>query len=116
MGPCVNFYWLARVRRPYVETMASSTTVRDVTFQLLERHGLTTVFGNPGSNELPFLAGLPAGFRYVLGLHEGAVVSMADGYAQASGRPALVNLHAASGTGNAMGLCRTPRSPGPRWW
>ena len=94
--------------------MPSPTTVRDVTFQLLERHGLTTVFGNPGSNELPFLAGLPASFDYVLGLHEGAVVSMADGYAQASGRPALVNLHAASGTGNAMGaltnaaVARTP--------
>lgn len=94
--------------------MTRGLTVRDVTFQLLERHGLTTVFGNPGSNELPFLAGLPAGFRYVLGLHEGAVVSMADGYAQASGRPAVVNLHAASGSGNAMGaltnaaISRTP--------
>jgi benzoylformate decarboxylase len=64
---------------------------------------MTTIFGNPGSNELPFLADLPAGFRYVLGLHEGAVVSMADGYAQATGRPVLVNLHAASGSGNGMG-------------
>ena len=71
--------------------------------ELLRRHGLTTIFGNPGSNELPFLAGLPADFRYVLGLHEGAVVGMADGYAQVTGRPVLVNLHAASGTGNAMG-------------
>src|SRR6478735_5923681 len=91
-----------------------TTTVREMTFQLLERHGMTTVFGNPGSNELPFLAGLPGGFRYVLGLHEGAVVGMADGYAQASGRPAFVNLHAASGTGNGMGaltnaaVSRTP--------
>jgi benzoylformate decarboxylase len=77
--------------------------VRSVAHDFLERRGLTTVFGNPGSNELPFLAGLPDGFRYVLGLHEGAVVGMADGYAQASGRPVLVNLHAASGSGNAMG-------------
>ncbi|WP_369179400.1 benzoylformate decarboxylase [Streptomyces mutabilis] len=78
-------------------------TVRHLCHDFLERQGLTTVFGNPGSNELPFLADLPDGFRYVLGLHEGAVVGMADGYAQASGRPVLVNLHAASGSGNAMG-------------
>ncbi|WP_446047920.1 benzoylformate decarboxylase [Streptomyces olivaceus] len=78
-------------------------SVRRVSHAFLERQGLTTVFGNPGSNELPFLAGLPEGFRYVLGLHEGAVVGMADGYAQATGRPVLVNLHAASGSGNAMG-------------
>ncbi|GAA4880419.1 benzoylformate decarboxylase [Saccharopolyspora cebuensis] len=77
--------------------------VRDVTYELLRARGLTTLFGNPGSNELPFLAGMPADFRYVLGLHEGAVLAMADGYAQASGRPALVNLHAAAGTGNALG-------------
>ncbi len=92
----------------------TAMTVRERTFQLLERHGMTTVFGNPGSNELPFLAGMPNGFRYVLGLHEGAVLGMADGYAQAGGRPAFVNLHAASGTGNAMGaltnaaVSRTP--------
>ncbi|MEU9090551.1 benzoylformate decarboxylase [Streptomyces sp. NPDC048428] len=78
-------------------------SVRRISHELLERQGLTTVFGNPGSNELPFLAGLPEQFRYVLGLHEGAVVGMADGYAQATGRPVLVNLHAASGSGNAMG-------------
>ncbi|WP_393063170.1 benzoylformate decarboxylase [Streptomyces sp. LN549] len=78
-------------------------SVRRISHELLERQGLTTVFGNPGSNELPFLAGLPERFRYVLGLHEGAVVGMADGYAQATGRPVLVNLHAASGSGNAMG-------------
>jgi benzoylformate decarboxylase len=78
-------------------------SVRQVTHNFLERQGLTTIFGNPGSNELPFLADLPGSFRYVLGLREGAVVGMADGYAQASGRPVLVNLHAASGSGNAMG-------------
>ncbi|MFH9729075.1 benzoylformate decarboxylase [Streptomyces sp. NPDC017260] len=78
-------------------------SVRRVSHDFLERQGLTTVFGNPGSNELPFLAELPESFRYVLGLHEGAVVGMADGYAQATGRPVLVNLHAASGSGNAMG-------------
>lgn len=78
-------------------------TVRRIAHEFLERRGLTTIFGNPGSNELPFLAGLPDGFTYVLGLHEGVVVGMADGYAQATGRPVLVNLHAAAGSGNAMG-------------
>jgi benzoylformate decarboxylase len=78
-------------------------TVRDITYELLRAGGLTTIFGNPGSNELPFLAGMPADFRYVLGLHEGAVLSMADGYSLASGNPVMVNLHAASGSGNAMG-------------
>ncbi|WP_410644231.1 benzoylformate decarboxylase [Amycolatopsis sp. lyj-346] len=78
-------------------------TARRLAHEFLDRRGLTTLFGNPGSNELPFLAGLPEHFRYVLGLHEGAVVGMADGYAQATGRPVLVNLHAAAGSGNAMG-------------
>lgn len=41
--------------------------------------------------------------RYILALHEGAAVSMAEGYAQATGVPAVVNLHAASGSGNGMG-------------
>ncbi|MEV0946733.1 benzoylformate decarboxylase [Rhodococcus sp. NPDC049939] len=77
--------------------------VRQATYDLLRAHELTTIFGNPGSNELPFLAGMPDDFLYVLGLHEGAVLAMADGYAQARGGPAFVNLHAAAGTGNAMG-------------
>jgi benzoylformate decarboxylase len=79
------------------------TTVRETTYRLLRGWDVTTVFGNPGSNELPFLDSFPADFRYVLGLHEGAVLAMADGYAQATGRPAFVNLHSAAGLGNAMG-------------
>jgi benzoylformate decarboxylase len=79
------------------------TSVHGVTYDLLRRQGVTTVFGNPGSNELPFLRDFPADFRYFLGLHEGIAMGMADGYAQATGRPALVNLHSAAGTGNGMG-------------
>jgi benzoylformate decarboxylase len=78
-------------------------TVRDATYDLLRRHGITTIFGNPGSTELPMLADFPDDFRYVLGLQEAVVVGMADGFAQASGRPAFVNLHTAPGLGNAMG-------------
>jgi benzoylformate decarboxylase len=85
-------------------------TVRETTYHLLRTWGLTTIFGNPGSNELPFLDGFPSDFRYVLGLHEGAVLAMADGYAQACGRPALVNLHSAAGLGNAMGNLANARA------
>ncbi|SCG73507.1 benzoylformate decarboxylase [Micromonospora echinaurantiaca] len=78
-------------------------TVRDTTYDLLRALGLTTVFGNPGSTEEPFLTGFPDDFHYVLALHEASAVGMADGYAQATGRPAHVNLHTAPGTGNGMG-------------
>src|SRR5437763_1374084 len=78
-------------------------TVRDSTYELLREHGITTIFGNPGSTELPMLADFPGDFRYVLGLQEAVVVGMADGFAQASGKPAFVNLHTAPGVGNAMG-------------
>src|SRR5580693_6124065 len=79
------------------------TSVHDVTYDLLRRHGVTTIFGNPGSNELPFLKDFPADFRYFPGLHEGVAMGMADGYAQATGKPALDHLHSAAGTGNGMG-------------
>ena len=77
--------------------------VREAVYDLLRARGITTVFGNPGSTELPFLSGFPSDFRYVLGLQEAVVVAMADGYAQASGQTTLVNLHTAPGVGNAMG-------------
>jgi benzoylformate decarboxylase len=79
------------------------TTVREATFELLRRHRMTAIFGNPGSTELPMLADLPADFTYYLALQEAVAVGMADGFAQASGRPAHVNLHTAPGVGNAMG-------------
>ena len=78
-------------------------SVREVTFELFREHGMTTIFGNPGSTELPMLAEFPDDFRYVLGLQEAVAVGMADGYAQASGGPAHVNLHTAPGVGNGMG-------------
>ena len=78
-------------------------TVREATYDLLRQLGLTTVFGNPGSTEEPFLQDFPTDFTYVLGLQEASVVAMADGYAQATDRPALVNLHTFAGVGHAMG-------------
>ncbi len=89
-------------------------TVRDAAFEVMRRHGLTTIFGNPGSTEIAFLTDLPSDIRFVLGLHEGSVVGMATGYALARGEPAFVNLHTAAGLGNAInGIanardCRAP--------
>ncbi|MFE4398113.1 benzoylformate decarboxylase [Streptomyces sp. CB02056] len=83
--------------------MAERSTVRTVTYDLLRTLGLTTVFGNPGSTEEPFLQDFPADFRYVLALQEASAITMADAFAQVTGRPALVNLHSSAGTGNAMG-------------
>jgi benzoylformate decarboxylase len=78
-------------------------TVRQATFELLRAFGLTTVFGNPGSTELPMLRDLPEDFRYVLALQEAVAVGMADGFAQARRGAAFVSLHAATGVGHALG-------------
>src|ERR1700733_6546757 len=81
----------------------AALSVREATFSLLRAFGLTTVFGNPGSTELPMFRDFPPDFRYVLGLQESTVVAMADGYAQARAGAALVNLHSAIGVGHALG-------------
>lgn len=78
-------------------------SVRDVVYEFFRARGMTTMFGNPGSTELPFLSDFPDDFTYVLGLHEGAAVAMADAYAQVTGCPTVVNLHTAPGVGNAVG-------------
>jgi len=78
-------------------------TVREALYSLLREFGLTTVFGNPGSTELPMFRDFPGDFRYVLGLQESVVVAMADGFAQARGDAALINLHSAIGVGHALG-------------
>src|SRR5271163_1851595 len=77
-------------------------TVHEATYNLLRHLGLTTVFGNPGSTEQPFLKNFPQDFQYVLGLQEASVVAMADGFSQATKKPVLVNLHSGAGTGNGM--------------
>ena len=74
--------------------------------ELLKQEGVEIIFGNPGTTELPLMDALAAepGLRYVLGLQEAAVMAMADGYAQASGRLAVANVHVAPGLGNALGM------------
>lgn len=78
-------------------------TVRQAAMDLLRDFGMTTIFGNPGSTELPFLDNWSNEFRYILGLQEASVVAMADGYARATGQAALCNLHSAAGVGHALG-------------
>jgi hypothetical protein len=78
-------------------------TVWAATYDLLRSLRLTTFFGKPGSTELPLLENFPSDFQYILGLQESTAVAMADGFAQATRRPALVNLHTAAGIGN--GTC-----------
>lgn len=82
-------------------------TVLDATRQVMRQLGMTTVFGNPGSTEIPFLRDWPEDFDYVVGLQEASVLSMADGYAQVTGSAAFVNLHSAAGLGHAMGNLMT---------
>jgi benzoylformate decarboxylase len=82
-------------------------TVWAATYDLLRALKLTTIFGNPGSTEQPFLKNFPDDFQYILGLQEASVVAMADGFAQATRHPALVNLHTSAGTGNGMGNIMT---------
>jgi benzoylformate decarboxylase len=86
---------------------ARAQTVTEVVFDFLRRQGMTRIFGNPGSTEIPMFVNLPDDFAYVLGLQEAAVVGMADGYAQIAGAAQFVNLHSAAGLGNALGAIYT---------
>ena len=89
---------------------------RDVMLEVLRTEGVRHIFGNPGSTELPLIDALASAedLHYVLALQEATAVGMADGYAQATGRPAFLNLHTSAGLGNAIGnltnarACLTP--------
>jgi benzoylformate decarboxylase len=74
--------------------------------EILKQEGVSLMFGNPGTTELPLMDGLARepSIRYVLALQEAVAIAMADGYAQASGGLAAVNVHIAPGLGNAMGM------------
>src|SRR5436305_678415 len=74
--------------------------------EILKSEGVSVMFGNPGTTELPLMDGLARepGIRYVLALQEAVAISMADAYAQAHGGLAAVNVHVSPGLGNAMGM------------
>ncbi|MDP1968746.1 MAG: thiamine pyrophosphate-binding protein, partial [Burkholderiaceae bacterium] len=80
-------------------------TGRTAFLKLLIDEGVTHLFGNPGTTELPLMEVVPdfPELNYVLGLQEAVVVGMADGYAQATRNASFVNLHSAAGVGHAMG-------------
>jgi benzoylformate decarboxylase len=84
-------------------------SVREATFDVFREYELTSLFANPGSTEIDFLADLPSDLRFVLGLHEGAVVGMATGWAIGRRAPALAILHTTAGLGNAVGALATAR-------
>jgi benzoylformate decarboxylase len=73
---------------------------------VLAASGVTRIFGNPGTTELPLNDALAqdSRFKYIFGVHEIPVMAMADGYAMASRKPAVVNVHTACGLGNSMGM------------
>ena len=83
------------------------STVRERCFDVFRAHGLKTIFGNPGSTELPFLQNYPADFEYILGLQEASVIALAVGFSFLKEDAAVVNLHTTAGTGNAMGAIVT---------
>jgi benzoylformate decarboxylase len=71
----------------------------------LREAGVDYLFGNPGTTELPFLDALDgSGIEYIVALQEATAVAAADGYAQATGRLGLVNLHVAPGVGNGLSI------------
>ena len=84
--------------------MGTTRVGRDLFVDCIVGEGVDAVFGNPGTTELPVMEALAARGEppYYLGLQEIVCLGMADGYAQATGRPAVVNLHASPGLGNAM--------------
>ena len=81
-------------------------TGKQAFLQILKQEGVSIMFGNPGTTELPLMDGLARepDIRYVLALQESVAIAMADGYAHASGKLAAVNVHTSPGLGNAMGM------------
>ena len=79
---------------------------RQVFMDSLVAHGVDAIFGNPGTTENPLLDSLAdyPQIQYYTALYEGVAVGAAKGYAQASGKAGVVNLHVAPGLGNGIGM------------
>jgi benzoylformate decarboxylase len=82
------------------------TTGKRALMEQLIADGFRYIFGNPGTTEQPFMDILQdyPQLEFILCLHEGVAVSMADAFARATGRPAFVELHIAPGLGNGIGM------------
>lgn len=74
-------------------------------FEMMAREGISYVFGNPGTTELPLMDLFAArdDIEYILALHEDSALGIAAGYAEATGKPAVVNLHTNPGLAHALG-------------
>ena len=85
--------------------MKNRITGRSAFLALLKDEGITHLFGNPGTTELPIMHALKdhPDLTYVMAMQESLVVAMADGFSRASGRLVACNVHVAPGLGNAMG-------------
>ncbi len=85
-------------------TMGAETGHK-IILQQLVADGFRFMFGNPGTVEEGFLDELRnvPELTYVLTLQESVAVMAADGYARATGGPALVQIHSTPGLGNAIG-------------
>jgi benzoylformate decarboxylase len=94
--------------------MAITMTGIDAFLEILAGAGVRYLFGNPGTTELPLNDALAHDrrFQYFMGLHEVAVMGMADGYALASRSLGVVNVHIGCGLGNAMGMLYNAYSEG----
>ncbi|MBT3402057.1 MAG: thiamine pyrophosphate-binding protein, partial [Rhodospirillaceae bacterium] len=84
-------------------------TARQGRFAILDQfraEGVRYMFGNPGTVEQGFLDALSEypDITYVKTLQESIAVGIADGYARATGRLALVQLHSGVGLGNGIGM------------
>jgi benzoylformate decarboxylase len=89
--------------------VTNTITGRDAFLRVLKDEGVSKMFGNPGTTELPIMHALSSApeMGYVLGLQEAVVIAMADGYARASGKLVSCNVHVAPGLGNAIGSIYT---------
>lgn len=85
--------------------MKNKITGRSAFLALLKDEGITHLFGNPGTTELPIMHALKEhpDLTYVMAMQESLVVAMADGFSRASGKLVACNVHVAPGLGNAMG-------------
>lgn len=81
-------------------------TGREAILDQMVADGMRTMFGNPGTVEQGFLDAMAKQpeMKYVLALQESIAVGMADGYARATHRPTLVQLHSGVGLGNGVGM------------
>jgi benzoylformate decarboxylase len=94
--------------------MKNRITGRSAFLALLKDEGITHLFGNPGTTELPIMHALKdhPDLTYVMAMQESLVVAIADGFSRASGKLVACNVHVAPGLGNAMGSLYNARFTG----